>query len=164
MKTSLLYILGSIIRILPETRCFATKRLLLRICGVEVGTNVRICSSAKILGNGHLVIGDNTWIGHDTMIVSTSSVIIGENVNIAPRCYIGTGTHEISPTDQSIAGEGVSLPISIGSGSWICVNSVILAGSHIGKKAIVAAGAVVNTDVKDLEMVGGVPAEHIKFL
>lgn len=151
-------------RFLPETQCFSFKRFLLRFCGAKIGENVRICSSVTILGNKDLVIGDNCWIGHETMIVCSDNVTIGQNVNIAPRCYIGTGTHEITPEGPSVAGKGYSRPIVIGDGVWVCASSVLLAGCQIDSKAIIAAGAVVKGHVQSLELVGGVPAKHIKDL
>jgi len=134
------------------------------MCGVKVGKNVRICSSAKIIGNAPLIIGDNVWIGHDTLIVASAKVIIGAHVNIAPRVYIGTGTHELDTNGVSIAGRGQSYPITIGEGAWICANSTIIAGVKIGKRSIVAAGAVVLHDVPDGELWGGVPAKKIRTL
>lgn len=74
--------------ILPETRCFGFKRWMLRLCGAKIGKNVRICSSAKFLGAGDLEIGDNTWIGHQCLISSSSRIIIGANCDFAPRVYI----------------------------------------------------------------------------
>lgn len=159
-----LYLVGHIIRLLPDTRCFGIKRMLYHMCGVKIGTNVRICSSVKVIGNASLIIGDNVWIGHDSMIVASAKVIIGAHVNIAPRVYIGTGTHVIDTTGISIAGEGKSLPIIIGDGAWICANSSIIAGVKIGKRSIVAAGAVVLHDVPDGELWGGIPAKKIKTL
>jgi acetyltransferase-like isoleucine patch superfamily enzyme len=164
MRTGVLYLSSLIIHVLPETRCFAFKRFLLRMSGAEIGKNVRICSSAKFFGNKNLVVGDNSWIGHDTLISCSADIIIGRNVNIAPRCYIGTGTHIISPDGASVAGEGRSYPITIEDGAWICAMSVILPGSHIGRNAIVAAGAVVKGEVQSRELVGGVPAKHIDSL
>ena len=55
-----LYLVGHIIRLLPDTHCFGIKRCLYRMAGVQIGRNVRICSSAVISGDGHLSIGDNT--------------------------------------------------------------------------------------------------------
>lgn len=157
-----MYISQLIFKLLPETRCFRLKRFLLRASGVSLGRNVRICSSVRILGNKTLQIGENTWIGHGTIIVCSETVSIGSNVNIAPMCYIGTGTHEITPSGDSIAGRGISFPIIIKDGVWLCARSTVLAGSKIGTKSIVAAGAVVKGKVEDFELVGGVPAQHIK--
>ena len=41
------------------------------------------------------------------------------------------------------------------------MGAVILQGVTIGKGAVVCAGAVVNKDVGDYEIVGGVPAKKI---
>lgn len=46
---------------------------------------------------------------------------------------------------------------------WIGGGSVILSGVHIGKGAIIAAGAVVNKDVPDYAIVGGIPARVLKY-
>lgn len=157
-----LYLSHIIFSILSETRCFKLKAGLLRLAGAEIGRNVRICSSVRVYGNGHLSIGDNTWVGHRSFIMCSADVTIGHDVNIAPCCYIGTGTHEIDLCGESIAGKGKSIPIIIGNGAWICASSAILAGSKIGTKAIIAAGAVVKGFVPDKMMIGGILAKIIK--
>lgn len=53
--------------------------------------------------------------------------------------------------------------VVIGNDVWICQDVIILSGVKIGNGAIIAAGAVVAKDVADYEMVGGVPAKHIRF-
>ena len=46
---------------------------------------------------------------------------------------------------------------------WIGANVVVLSGVHIGQGAVVAAGAVVNSDVPPYAIVGGIPAKVIKY-
>ena len=46
---------------------------------------------------------------------------------------------------------------------WIGVNVTLLQGAHIGRGAIVAAGAVVNKEVPPYSIAGGVPAKVIGF-
>ncbi|MGV3571996.1 MAG: CatB-related O-acetyltransferase [Ramlibacter sp.] len=51
----------------------------------------------------------------------------------------------------------------IGNDVWIGANAVIRRGVKVGDGAIVGAGAVVVKDVQPYEIVGGVPARHIRF-
>ena len=46
---------------------------------------------------------------------------------------------------------------------WIGYRSIIMSGVHIGKGAVISAGAVVTKDVPPYAIVGGVPAKLIKF-
>lgn len=46
---------------------------------------------------------------------------------------------------------------------WIGCGAVIMSGIKIGNGAIIGAGAVVTHDVDDYEIVGGVPAKHIRY-
>ena len=54
-------------------------------------------------------------------------------------------------------------PVTIGNDVWIGAEVIILPGVSIGNGAIIAAGAVVNKDVEDYAIVGGVPAKLIKY-
>lgn len=164
MNTFLLYIFGGFIHCLPPTRFFSLKRLLYKFAGVKIGKNVRIASSAKILGSGDLTIGDNTWIGHEVMIVCSDNIVIGKDCDIAPRVYIGNGTHIIESQSYKAAGKGMSLPISIGDGCWLCVNSTVLPNTNIGNCSIVAAGSVVKGDIPSRQLWGGVIARKIRDL
>lgn len=76
-----LWIFSIVKNVFPETICFSLKRILLRWCGVNSGTNVRVCSSASFFGCGELEIGDNTSIGHECLIINACSVVIGERLN-----------------------------------------------------------------------------------
>lgn len=157
-----LYLIGHIVRVFPDTRCFGLKRFLYRLCGVQIGKNVRICSSVVISGDGELSIGDNTWIGHQALIVCSNKISIGRNCDIAPKVYIGDGTHKINKESLNVAGQGSSIPINIGDGSWLCANATVLPGSSIGEKCIVAAGAVFKGNSNPYEVWGGVVAKKIK--
>lgn len=164
MNSLILQIVGFVAHKLPLTRCFGLKRALYRMGGANIGKNVRIVSSAKIVGSGSLSIGDNTWVGHEALIVCSAKTIIGANCDIAPRVFIGNGTHIIDPSSSHVAGAGKSLPVEIGDGCWLCVNSTILPDTKIGNKSIIAAGAIVKGEIPSLELWGGVPAKKIRSL
>lgn len=53
--------------------------------------------------------------------------------------------------------------IVVGDDVWIGNDSIILSGVNIGQGAVIAAGAVVVSDVPPYAIVGGVPAKVIKY-
>ena len=148
--------------LLPETRCFGLKRNLYKWAGVEIGEDVRICSSARIIGEGHLAIGDHTWIGPQCLLSVSSRAIIGNYCNFAPRVVLVTGSHEIDIDGYSIAGKGFNEDIEIGSGSWLCAGAIVLGGTEIGSKSILAAGAVAKGKYGDFVMLAGSLAQVVK--
>jgi acetyltransferase-like isoleucine patch superfamily enzyme len=149
-------------KLFPETRLFELKRKLLNFAGANIEKKTRICSSFKLSGTGTFNVGSETWIGHEVLIVASSAVFIGSNVDVAPCVFIGTGTHEIDPSGARIAGKGKSEEIRIGNGAWIGARSTILPGVTIGEMAIVGAGSLVLSDVPSRSIVAGVPAKIIK--
>ena len=164
MRTIVLYINKLFFSFIPETRCFGLKRFLLRCAGAKIGKNVRVCSSAMIIGSGYLQVGDNTWIGPKCILSVTSKIIIGSNVDIAPNVFIGNGTHQITPESDRIADIELSKDVVIGNGCWLCVNSTILPGVQIGNNCVVAAGSVVTKSFNDRTLIAGVPAIFKKVL
>ena len=112
---------------------------------------------------GDVVIGDYTRIGiHNTII---GPVTIGSHVNLAQGITVTALNHNFEDKNKRIDEQGVSTkPVVIGDDVWIGANAMILPGVTIGKHAVVAAGAVVTTDVPENTVVGGVPAKVIKKL
>lgn len=151
MNSKKLFIYHLVMLFIPATKLFKFKAFLLRWCGAKVGSNVRIVSSAKFYLSGELSIGDNTWIGHEVMIVGGQApVIIGKDCDIAPRVMLVTGSHKINDlTSCKIAGEGYSLPIEICNGCWLCVNVTIIGGSKIGDKVLVGANNLIKSHLKN---------------
>lgn len=163
MTSVVSYIIQFLFSLLPDTRFFRFKAILLRLRGFEIGANVRVVSSAKIKLR-RLSIGDNSWIGHETLIEGGDALVyIGKNVDIAPRCVIITGTHKIGDKTHR-AGEGESHDIIIGDGTWVGAHSTILGGIQIGQGCVIGAGSLVRENVEDNSLVAGVPAKLIRRL
>ena len=142
MSSVKLWLYGLIVHNLPETRCFGFKAALLRWCGAKVGKNVRITSSARFLGTGHIEIGDDVFISFDTMFNTNqqATIKIGNHVDIAPRVMLLTGSHVVDREGEHVAGEGKANDIEVGDGSWLCAGTIILGGAKLPPKTIVGAG------------------------
>ncbi len=59
--------------------------------------------------------------------------------------------------------EHPGLAVEIGNDVWIGDSVILIGGIHIGDGAVVLAGAVVTKDVPPYAIVGGVPAQIIKY-
>lgn len=134
--------------------------------GVTIGRHAAIRPSSYYgtdLGAG-LEIGAGSAIGALSWIGASGFVSIGRDVLFGPRCAILPENHVYADTTRTIKSQGVERAgIVVEDDCWIGANVSILAGVHIGRGAIVAAGAVVTRDVPAGAIVGGVPARVLKW-
>jgi len=130
----------------------------------------------------HCVV-ENSILGKFTYVSASSvlnNVSVGAFTSIGPSCKIGLGIH---PTDKFVSTSPIFYStknmfktkftavnsfdeynrIEIGNDVWIGANVIIKDGVRIGDGAIIAAGAVVTKDVSPYEIIGGIPAKHIRF-
>lgn len=153
--------------LLPQF-CFNRLRTALwRAVSVEIGERSVVMGDLFLSGNGDIAsllsIGADTYISGPLRINLGGPVRIGNGVNIGHDCLITSWDHEIGPPERR-AGLSMSRPIVIEDGVWIASRVVLLPGVTIGRGAIVAAGAVVATDVAPNTLVGGVPAKLLRTL
>jgi acetyltransferase-like isoleucine patch superfamily enzyme len=106
-------------------------------------------------------IGKNVYINHLCSMLDMGTITIGDNVLIAPKVNILTEEHPVNPAERKALS---AKPVVIKNGAWIGAGATILPGVTIGENSVVAAGAVVNKDVPDNTVVGGIPAKIIKTI
>jgi acetyltransferase-like isoleucine patch superfamily enzyme len=160
------------------------RSLLLRWRGAKVGPGVRIGVRTLVHRPACLELGDRVQFEHQVFVKSVSDrakirlgertfvgcnsefdiserLTVGNDVLIAPGCFITDHEHGHGAHDR-IASQGTrSSPVIIEDDVWLGAKVVILPGVTIGRGAVVAAGAVVTKDVPPLEIVAGVPARPI---
>jgi acetyltransferase-like isoleucine patch superfamily enzyme len=104
-------------------------------------------------------IGKNVFINHACSFLDLGGITIEDDVLIGPKVSLITENHPLDPADRRAL---LTKPIVIRRKAWIGAAATILPGVTIGENAVVAAGAVVNTDVPANTVVGGIPAKFIK--
>lgn len=158
---------------LPYSERSRRRDMIREIFG-SVGTNVSVADGIIIGFGDNIHVGNNVSINYRCILNDCNSIIIGNDVLIAPGVQLNTASHptrlseRLTPDWDSTSGQyrwrTYAKPIIIGDGCWIGANATIIGGVNIGEGAVVAAGAVVTEDVPPHTMVGGVPARLIKKL
>ncbi|QLL74006.1 sugar O-acetyltransferase [Lactobacillus crispatus] len=137
----------------------------------HVGKNLVINGKISVLYGNHLTFGDDDFINDNVRFQDSNLITLGDRVIVAPDVKFYCGEHAIDAQQRWGSYENgkkylisFTEPISVGNDVWIGGNATIIGGVHIGNNVIVAAGAVVNRDIPDNTIVGGVPAKKIKSL
>lgn len=109
----------------------------------------------------HIQIGKNVFVNHACSFLDMGGITIEDNVQIGPRVNLITENHPIDPSTR----KDLDLKsILIKRNAWIGAGATILPGVTVGENAIVAAGTMVNRDVPDNAIVGGIPAKIIRAI
>jgi acetyltransferase-like isoleucine patch superfamily enzyme len=143
---------------------------------LAIGTHIR--GELLVFKYGGMIqIGEYCYVGEGTRIWSGDNISIGNNVLISHNVdIIDSNSHELNSTERSerytelvnrgpweTKGSIITSQIIIEDYAWISFKATILKGVRIGKGAVVAAGSVVTKDVPDYAIVGGNPAEILKY-
>lgn len=122
---------------------------------VQINRGVRVFVSA----GGHLEMGSRSYINDCSTLTCFEHVRIGSGCSISWHTNIlDTNIHELVVAGRP---RPRSAPVLIEDGVWVGTGAMILAGTSIGKQAVVAAGSVVTADVPSGVVVGGNPARII---
>ena len=106
---------------------------------IRIGKRVFINACCCFQDQGGITLGDGVFVGHNVLMAT-----INHGLRKEDRL-----THELAP-------------IVVEDDVWIGSGAILLPGVRIGAGAVVAAGAVVRSDVAPGTVAGGVPARTLK--
>lgn len=118
-------------------------------------------SAAK---NAVIQIGDDCGFSGVTL-VAQQRIELGDRVLCGANVMICDGDHH--PLDAKARAEGEpghSAPVQIGHDVWLGMNVVVLKGVTIGDGAVIAANALVNSDIPAGAIAAGVPAKIVGWV
>lgn len=136
---------------------------------VEIGRDFRIGVDSVLWAPRRLTIGSGCLFGSRNRLEVDGK--IGHDVLFANDvAIVGRRDHDIHEVGVPITrakrvhehADTLSEPVDIGSDVWVGFRATILSGVKIGDSAIIAAGALVLSDVPANTVVGGVPASPIR--
>ena len=143
--------------VLPHIPFWSWRRAYLRLLGLKVGKGSFIMKRTYFMSPWLVTVGKHSHINRGCTIDARAGINIGDNVSISHGVKLFTGSHDA----QSPHFNAVFAPITIDDYAWLGIGCIVLKGVHIGKGAVVAAGAVVTKDVPEYTIVGGIPAKTI---
>ncbi len=136
---------------------------------VDLGPMTRV--SRGCILNGDITVDKQTNFEPNCDVIG--NVEFGKYCAIAKRSTFQQTNHETAQPSMQIrlydevldselppASNG---PITIGNDVWVGIGATVLSGVTVGDGAVIGAGSVVTSDVEPYSIVGGVPAEHIKW-
>jgi acetyltransferase-like isoleucine patch superfamily enzyme len=129
----------------------------------ELGTGCVIGRGAYV-GPG-VIMGDNVKLQNYALVYEPAR--LADGVFVGPAAVLTNDTYPRAVTPQGRlkkAADWAAVGVVVGTGAAIGARAVCVAPVTIGRWALVAAGAVVVSDVADFALVAGVPARRIGWV
>lgn len=136
---------------------FFVRPALYRLCKFRVDRSATIQGGVRFFHVGRLSVGAGTLINRGVFLDNRAGIGIGAHVSIAHDVRIYTLGHDVH--DAGFAAKGK--PVRIDDHAVLFANAMVMPGVHLGRGAVVMAGAVVTKDVPAMRIVGGNPAADI---
>jgi UDP-2-acetamido-3-amino-2,3-dideoxy-glucuronate N-acetyltransferase len=138
--------------------------------GAVIGAGTKIWHFCHVLTNTTIgkncVFGQNCAIGPDVVVGDgckiQNNVSLFKGVTLEDKVFCGPScvfTNVINPR-SFVERKDEFRKTLVKEGASIGANATILCGVTIGRFALIGAGAVVTKDVRDFEIITGVPGKH----
>ena len=142
--------------------------------GAQIGDGSRVWHFAHICGGARIgkgcSFGQNVFVGNDVTIGNNvkvqNNVSVYDAVHIEDDVFCGPSmvfTNVYNPR-SAVTRKDEYRVTRVKKGATLGANSTIVCGVTVGEFAFVAAGAVINRDVKPYALMAGVPARQIGWM
>ena len=133
----------------------------------DIDPSAYVADSAALIGK--VAIGANASVWSNVTIRGDNELIaIGENSNVQESCVMHTdmGFPLVLGRDVTVGHQAMLHGCTVGDGSLIGIQAVVLNGAKIGKGCLVGAGALVTEgkEFPDHSLIIGAPAKVARTL
>ncbi len=133
----------------------------------EIDSSAYIAESASVIGKVKIESNASIWFGV-TIRGDNELISVGQNSNVQEGCVLHTdpGFPLTIGKNVTIGHQAMLHGCTIGEGSLIGIQAIILNGAKIGKNCLVGAGALVTEgkEFPDNSLIIGSPAKAVRIL
>ena len=137
------------------------RELLTQLTGKPVHESVTVFPPFYSEFGKNITLGERIFINSGCTLQDQGGVVIGDDSLIGHNTVMATLNHDLMPSRRT---DMHPAPIVIGRSVWIGSNVTVLPGVTIGDNAVVAAASVVTKDVPKNSIVVGSPARVVRTL
>lgn len=133
----------------------------------QIDDSAFVADSANIIGNVTLKANSSVW-PTATLRGDNEPIVVGRNSNVQDGAVLHTdpGCKLTIGDNVSVGHQAMLHGCTIGEGSLIGIQAIILNGAVIGKNCLIGAGALVaeGKQIPDNSLVVGTPAKVVRIL
>ena len=142
--------------------------------GATIGTGSRVWHWSHVCGQARIgtgcSLGQNVFVGNDVTIGNNvkiqNNVSVYDAVTLEDDVFCGPSavfTNVYNPR-SAVERKSEYRRTLVRKGATLGANCTIVCGITVGEYAFIAAGAVVNRDVRSHALMAGVPARHVGWM
>ena len=150
-----------LLRLYNQTHTDPERQDLLKKIVGGIGHDSMIESPFNCTYGKNIHMGDHVYLNFNCVILDNNTVRFGSYVMVGPAVQFYTAAHPLQAEPRNQGWE-VAKAIVIEDNVWIGGGAILLPGIHIGRNAVIGAGAVVTKDVPAFTVVAGNPARVIR--
>lgn len=154
---------------IPADHAGERARALTKLFGT-FGENARVNQPIYVDYGYNIHLGKNSFLNMHCTLLDTAPIVIGECTMVGPDVKIYTAVHALDGAERFFQEPGgiaavktKTLPVRIGSYTWIGGGSIILPGVTIGDNVVIGAGSVVTESIPDNAIACGNPCQIRKW-
>ncbi len=129
------------------------------------GKNFRFGSNCTFTDHRNIEVGDNVFMGDNSVIAAIVPVKIGNNVMFGPEVMIMGGDHNMSVVGKPmrfVHSGGRNIPIELEDDVWVGARVLILKGVKAGEGSVIGAGSLVTKSVPPYSVNVGTPCRTLR--
>lgn len=133
------------------------RRILAPHVFARCGKNFKSFQFVEFSFGYNMEVGDNVVIHRHVLLDDRGGIVLGNKVSVADYANIYSHTHSI--VDQVDVTNAKTI---LEDGVRITYHATVLAGVHVGREAMIGAGAVATRDVRPYHVNLGIPAKSVR--